>query len=126
MRPLAFAAGLLAGLSAASENLTQGGFSKQILPSTFKPPQVFVNDKAVRNVNLQKGYARETLNVVIKNVDAEPQTDYYLPFEADVIRRVGGFEVRDKNEADGPIFQVQLAEFDSERYGNNGLITKVL
>lgn len=115
MRSFAFATGFLAALSAAATNLTEGGISKQILPRTFKPPQVFVNERAVRQINLQKAYAREATVVVIKNVDSEPQTDYYLPFEADVIARVGGFEAKDRDDKDGEPFSVRLAETDTER-----------
>ena len=39
--------------------------SKQILPSNFQPPQVFEHVNLVRNVNLDKGYVRETINVVV-------------------------------------------------------------
>lgn len=90
--------------------------SKQILPSTFKPPQVFENVNLVRNINLDKGYPRETINVVIKNVDSAPQTKYYLPFEADLISRIGGLEVRDKKDVSKPIFKVEVTEYDTERY----------
>lgn len=89
--------------------------SKQILPSTFKPPQVFENVNLVRNVNLEKGYPREMLNVVIKNVDSKPQSEYYLPFEADVISRIGGLEVRDKKDSKKAPFKVEVTEYDTER-----------
>jgi oligosaccharyltransferase complex subunit alpha (ribophorin I) len=89
--------------------------SKQILPSTFTPPQVFENVNLVRNVNLEKGYPREMINVVIRNVDKKPQTDYYIPFEADLIKRVGGLEVRDRKNAGRPPFKVEVTEYDTER-----------
>jgi oligosaccharyltransferase complex subunit alpha (ribophorin I) len=90
--------------------------SKQILPSTFTPPQVFENVNLVRNINLDKGYPRETINVVIRNIDSAPQSNYYLPFEADLISRIGGLEVRDKKDATKSIFKVEVTEYDTERY----------
>lgn len=90
--------------------------SKQILPTNFQPPPVFENVNLVRNVNLDKGYPRETINVVVRNVDAKSQTEYYIPFEADLISRIGGLEVRDKKDASKPLFKVEVTEFDTERY----------
>jgi oligosaccharyltransferase complex subunit alpha (ribophorin I) len=90
--------------------------SRQILPSTFTPPQVFENVNLVRNINLEKGYPREMINVVIKNVDSKPQSEYYLPFEADLISRIGGLEVRDKKDTKKPPFTVEVTEYDTERY----------
>lgn len=87
--------------------------SQQILHADFKPPQVFENVNLVRNVNLDKGYVRETVNLVIQNVDKSPQSEYYLPFEYDVIGKVGGFEVRDKKNAQVPPFDVRLAALSS-------------
>lgn len=100
----------------AEANSSKPLSSKQILPSTFKPPQVFENVNLVRNINLDKGYPRETINVVIKNIDSAPQSKYYLPFEADLISRIGGLEVRDKKDASKPIFKVEVTEYDTERY----------
>jgi oligosaccharyltransferase complex subunit alpha (ribophorin I) len=90
--------------------------SKQILPSTFKPPQVFENVNLVRNINLDKGYPRETINIVIRNIDSAPQSEYYLPFESDLISRIGGLEVRDKKDAAKPPFKVEVTEYNTERY----------
>jgi oligosaccharyltransferase complex subunit alpha (ribophorin I) len=90
--------------------------SKQILPSNFQPPQVFENINLVRNVNLDKGYPRETINVVVKNVDKQAQSEYYIPFEADLMSRIGGLEVRDKKDASRPAFKVEATGFDSEGY----------
>jgi oligosaccharyltransferase complex subunit alpha (ribophorin I) len=109
----------LAGLTLsvfAEVNSSKPLSSKQILPSTFKPPQVFENVNLVRNINLDKGYPRETINVVIRNIDSAPQSKYYVPFEADLISRIGGLEVRDKKDAAKPIFKVEVTEYDTERY----------
>ena len=109
--------GLVAALSllcyhtAADSNLTSPQSSHQILKGDFKPPQVFENENVVRNTNLEKGYVRETVNVVVKNVDKQPQSEYYLPFEYDVMGQVGGLEVRDKKNADKGAFEVTTAAF---------------
>lgn len=118
MRLLQWALVALIPLTAADSNLTHE--SRQILDQTFKPPQHFRNVNLVRNINLEKSYARETINVVIENISEEPQSEYYLPFEQGVIGRVGGVEVRDKKEKDAKdskdaersVFGVEIAEID--------------
>ena len=89
--------------------------SRQILPNTFKPPQVFKNTNLVRNTNLEKGYVKESINVVIENIDSGPQSEYYIPFDADTIGKVGGLEVRDKKDATKPAFKVEVVEWEVER-----------
>jgi oligosaccharyltransferase complex subunit alpha (ribophorin I) len=107
---------LALGASAVSAlNSSKPLSSKQILPSNFQPPQVFENVNLVRNVNLDKGYPRETINVVVKNVDSKAQSEYYIPFEANLMSRIGGLEVRDKKDASKPPFDVDATGFDSER-----------
>lgn len=105
----------LASFAGAELNLSQPLLSKQVLPSTFTPPQVFKNANLVRNTNLDKAYARETINVVIENIDAKAQSEYYLPFDSSVLSKVGGFEVRDKKAADKDPFKVEVVGFDTER-----------
>ena len=105
----------LVSLCTADSNISKPLSSKQILPTNFKPPQVFKNVNLVRNVNLEKSYPRETINVVIENIDSSPQSEYYLPFEPGVIERIGGLEVRDKKNAEGEPFKVETAEYDSYR-----------
>jgi len=105
----------LATLSAAELNITTPETSKQILPNTFKPPQVFQHANLVRTVNLVKSYAKETVNVVVENVDKQPQSEYYIPFELGTIARVGGLEVRDKNAPEKRFTDVELVEFDTRR-----------
>jgi oligosaccharyltransferase complex subunit alpha (ribophorin I) len=90
--------------------------SKQVIPSTFTPPQVFENVNLVRNINLEKSYPREMINVVIRNIDSQPQSAYYIPFESNLISRIGGLEVRDKKDASKPPFKVEVTEYDAERY----------
>ena len=100
----------LASVAIADSNLTQE--SRNILPSTFKPPQHFRNVNMVRNINLEKSYPRETVNVVIENIDAQPQSEYFLPFEQATIGRVGGLEVRDKKEPERTGFTIDIVEVD--------------
>jgi oligosaccharyltransferase complex subunit alpha (ribophorin I) len=93
----------------ADSNLTKSANSQQILQGDFRPPQVFQNVNLVRNTNLDKGYVRETINVVVENLDKQPQSDYYLPFEYEVMSKVGGIEVRDKKNPEKGKFQVETA-----------------
>ena len=105
-------AGLFA-LATAKSNLTQG--SKNVLPSTFQPPQHFRNTNLVRNINLEKNYPRETINVVVENIDKQPQSEYYLPFEQHVIGRIGGLEAKDKKDATKAPFNVEIVALDEGR-----------
>lgn len=103
-------------IQAADLNITTPLSSHLILPSNFKPPQVFKVVNSLRNINLEKGYVKETVNVVIENTDAKSQLEYYLPFEGSVIGNVGGLEVRDKKEPEKPAFLSEVVEYDSSRY----------
>jgi oligosaccharyltransferase complex subunit alpha (ribophorin I) len=119
MRSLPLFSGCLAALSGfacAELNLSQPLLSRQVLSSTFKPPQVFKNVNLVRNTNLDKSYPRETINVVIENIDSKPQSEYYLPFEASLLSRVGGLEVKDKKDAAKGFFKVDVVGLDAQRY----------
>ena len=110
LRNLAVFCGLLlTSCRAAHTNTTAEKLSRQIFAGDFKPPQVFENVNLVRTTNLDKGYVRETINVVVANVDAKPQSEYYLPFEYDVMSKVGGIEVRDKMNLEKGQFEVQTA-----------------
>ncbi|KAI4117494.1 MAG: hypothetical protein LQ338_007542 [Usnochroma carphineum] len=114
MRASAFVAAcvaLFSSTTAADANPSGPLSSRQILPENFKPPQVFQNTNLLRNVNLEKGYVRETVNVVIENIDPKPQDEYYVPFSVDVIDKVGGFEARDKKNP-GPSFKTEVVEYD--------------
>ena len=102
-------------LCAEQGNLTTPLSSRVLLPSSFKPPQVFKNINLVHIINLERGYPRELVNVVIENTSKEPQDEYYIPFTADQIQRVGGLEVKDKKDADAGIFKVATIEYDKER-----------
>ena len=100
---------------ADDSNLTDPLSSHQILPAGFKPPETFKNVNLVRNINLEKGYVRETVNVVIENTNSQPQDEYYFPFNADTIGKVGGFEARDKKDASKPPFAAEVVEYDPTR-----------
>ena len=89
--------------------------SRQILPTNFKPPQVFKNVNSLRTINLEKGYVKETVNVVIQNIDTKPQGAYYIPFGAEIIGKVGGFEVRDKKDPNSPPFLAENIAYDALR-----------
>jgi len=101
--------------SADDSNLTDQLSSHQILPNTFKPEEVWKNVNLLRNINLEKGYVRETINVVIENTHTRPQDKYYFPFQANTVSKVGGFEVRDKKDASKPPFPAELVEYDPYR-----------
>lgn len=97
--------GLLSGVAIAESNLTARAQTEQkLLRSDFKPAPVFENTNVVRTINLEKGYVRETINVLITNTDKAPQSDYYVPFEYDLISKISGFDARDKQNTErGPL-----------------------
>lgn len=118
MRSIAFFSSCLAALSSfasADLNASQSLLSRSVLPSTFKPPQVFKNANLVRNINLDKVYPREVINVIVENVDSKPQSEYYLPFETSLLARIGGLEVRDKKDAEKGPFKVDVVGLDTDR-----------
>lgn len=115
-------AALLAILSFADLNSTKLS-SKQILPSTFKPPAVFENVNLVRTLNLERIYPRETINVAIRNIGQQAEEYYYIPFEGDVISRVGGVQARDKSNPEAPAFEVKQVEYDPYRYASGDYIS---
>jgi hypothetical protein len=114
MRSLQWA--ILGLTTLASADLNETYELRNILPTAFKPPQHFRNVNLVRNINLEKSYARETINVVIENIDAAPQSEYYLPFEQGTLGRVGGLEVKDKKEPERTGFLAETVEVDPYRY----------
>lgn len=121
MRAFTFAAGLLGLLSsvaasdAAAPTSSSYSQSKVSLPTTFKPPQVFKNANLVHIVSLEKNYVKEQLNVLVENIDKESQDEYFLPFTADQMSHIGGFEVKDRKKDDAGPFAVQAVEFDPTR-----------
>ena len=101
---------------AADSNLSTPLSSYQILPDNFKPPQVFKNVNLLRNINLEKCYVRETINVVIENIDEKDQDTYYIPFKAEAIGNVGGLEARDKKDPEKPAFRSEVVDYDPYRW----------
>ena len=121
MRSLSLLASCIAAVSSfasAELNHSRPLLSKQLLPSTFTPPQVFKNNNLVKTINLDKAYPRETINVIIENIDSKPQSVYYLPFETSLISKIGGLEARDKKAADKGIFKSEVVGFDTDRYAS--------
>merc|ERR1711939_581176 len=102
--------GLTSLAAAADTNTTHE--SRNILPATFKPPPHFRNVNLVRNINLEKSYPRETINVVVETVDAQPHREYYLPFEQGTLGRIGGLEAKDKKEPERSGFTAEIVEVD--------------
>ncbi|KAH0537879.1 hypothetical protein FGG08_005431 [Glutinoglossum americanum] len=118
MRPLIITASLFSLLSSVlcslGSNISQPLDSRLILPSNFKPPQVFRNVNLVRTINLEKAYPRDTINVIIENVDKKPQDEYFLPFESALLEKVGAFEVRDKKNPEKGGFEIGVVEYDPQ------------
>lgn len=116
MKPFAITAALFGFVSAAIASATaESQTSKVILPRDFKPPQVFKNANLVHIVSLEKNYVKEQINVLIENVASEPQDQYYIPFTADQVSRIGGFEVKDRKNADAGLFAADVVEYDPLR-----------
>ncbi|OLN88823.1 Dolichyl-diphosphooligosaccharide-protein glycosyltransferase subunit 1 [Colletotrichum chlorophyti] len=117
MRAFAIAAGLLSLLSpvVASSDSTAAAadkVSKVNLPATFKPPQVFKNANLVHIISLEKNYVKESINVLIENIDKQPQNEYYLPFSPDQMSRIGGFEAKDRKNPEAGPFSTDAVEYD--------------
>lgn len=107
-----FLAAIPFALCNADPNITQSQVADQSLPAGFQPPQVFRNVNLVRTINLEKGYPRETINVVIENVDRQDQMEYYLPLDPAVAAHISAVEARDKKEITKPAFKVIALDAD--------------
>ena len=101
---------------ATDSNSSASASARTVLPNDFRPPRDFKNVNLLRNINLEKGYIREQINVVIENIADRPQTEYYLPFSADVTAKVGGLEVWNKNDAKKQKFETEATEYLPSRY----------
>lgn len=109
MKSLSVIAALL-GLLAAGPC---SAFSTVALPADFKPPPVFKNNMLVHVISVEKSYAKEQINVMLENISDKPQSEYFLPFTAEQIARVGAVEAKDrKDDTVGP-FGVDLVEYDA-------------
>lgn len=119
MKAFAIAAAVLSAASTAlcaeAGSLTKPLNSRIILPSNFKPAQSFKNVNLVHNINLEKSYPKETVNVVIENIASTPQDEYFIPFTSRQMETIGGLEVKDKKNLDSPLFKVEAVEFVTER-----------
>lgn len=100
---------LLSLLSFASPTLARSTTAKT---ATFTPAQVFKNVNLNHIISLERNYAKESINVIIENIDKQPQDAYYLPFTADQMSRVGGIEVKDRKDPKAGPFTVEAAEID--------------
>ena len=82
---------------------------------SFIPPKVFRQSNLVRKIQLEKVYARETISVTVENIDKAEQYDYFLPFDTEVISRIGGFGAGDKDQLEKGLFQHEKIGNDSSR-----------
>lgn len=112
MKLLSIIAAGLSSLAAASSSTA----AAVELPATFAPPQVWKNANLVHILSLEKNYVKENVNVLIENVASEPQDEYYFPFTADQMSRVGGVEVKDRKDASLGLFEVAAVEYNDEAY----------
>jgi len=78
--------------------------------SPFKPPQVWKNANLVHIISLEKNYVKENINVLVENVDNRPHDEYYVPFTADQLSRLGGVEVKDRKDPTVGPFGAELVE----------------
>ncbi len=119
MKPLAIATAVLSFATAAvcadKSNLTKPLTSQNVLPSTFKPAQVFKNVNLVHVINLEKSYPKESINVVIENIASAPQDEYFIPFTTEQMEKIGGLEVRDRKVPELGMFAAEPVEIDAER-----------
>ncbi|WPH04853.1 Dolichyl-diphosphooligosaccharide--protein glycosyltransferase subunit 1 [Acrodontium crateriforme] len=108
--PWALLGSAVFSLADPSANAAQD--SQKTVDSAAAPPQHFRNINLVRNINLEKSYARETINVVVENIDSKPQSEYYFPFERGQIKRIGGLEAKDKKQPERTGFTAEIAALD--------------
>lgn len=54
--------------------------------------------------------------MVIENTSKEPQDEYYIPFTAEQIEKVGALEVKDKKNANLGLFDTVVVDYDTQRY----------
>jgi hypothetical protein len=92
--------------------------SKLVLPASFTPPPVFKNTNLLRTIDLTKPYSKEIIAVIAENISGKKQSEYFVPFDKDVVDRVSYVEATDKK---GPLgrFEVSKVEFNPERYVEN-------
>ncbi len=113
MKTSAVFSAALSLLALASPSLAKSTTSS--LDSTFKPPQVFKNVNLVHVISVEKNYVKENINVQVENIDKAAQDEYYLPFTADQVSRIGAVEVKDRKDANAGPFVAEFVEFDPKR-----------
>jgi oligosaccharyltransferase complex subunit alpha (ribophorin I) len=96
----------LVSLSSAKSTTTAAS------PST--PSQVWKNANLVHIISVEKNYVKENINVLVENISKQPQDEYFLPLTADEASRIGGFEVKDRKNAQAGPFGVEVVELDSK------------
>lgn len=84
------------------------------LPPDFSPPQVFQNTNLLRTVDITRPYTREVVAAIVENISDAPQSEYYLPFDAEIFGNISYVEARDKKGPTGE-FLVQKVNFNSAR-----------
>jgi oligosaccharyltransferase complex subunit alpha (ribophorin I) len=89
--------------------------SRVTLPATFKPLPAFKNANLVHIISLEKNYVKESINVLIENVATRHHNEYFVPFTAEQMARVGAFEVKDRKNANAGPFTVHAVDFDPQR-----------
>ncbi|PBP18402.1 oligosaccharyltransferase alpha subunit [Diplocarpon rosae] len=115
MWQLAIASAVLSFASTAlsiQSNLTKPLTSKLNLPEDFTPPPNFKNVNLVHTINLEKGYPKESINVLIENVASFAKDEYYLPFTSRQMETIGALEVKDRKDPDRGLFEVEAVEYD--------------
>jgi len=103
---------LLSLSPSAAAGTTDGKKSSSPSAGTFTPPQVFKNANLVHVISVEKNYVKESINVLVENVDKAAHDEYFLPFTADQLSRLGGVEVKDRKDAAAGPFLAEAAEFD--------------
>lgn len=106
----------LASAAGSDRKSSSSSSTSTTLPATFKPPQVFKNANLVHVISVEKNYVKENINVLIENIDKAAHDEYFVPFTADRMSRLGGVEVKDRKDASAGPFVAEAVEFDQERW----------
>jgi hypothetical protein len=70
----------------------------------------------VHVISVEKNYVKESINVDIENIDKAAQDEYYLPFTADQVSRLGAVEVKNRKDTSAGPLDVKVTEFDPKRF----------
>ncbi|KAK4105898.1 Ribophorin I [Parathielavia hyrcaniae] len=104
----------LLSLGSAASSEVKSSSTSTTLPATFKPPQVFKNANLVHVISVEKNYVKENINVLVENIEKAAQHEYFVPFMADQMARLGGVEVKDRKDSTAGPFVAEAVEFDQE------------